>query len=93
MKIKVNWKELGKMLWAAVKPVFLAAIGGGVVALSGCSSMTPSTKAQTMSVYAFGIPGIAVITSSNQDAAYDGNDTNAAVQSNPADVEATAVKR
>ena len=25
----INWKELGKQLWAAVKPVLLAAIGGG----------------------------------------------------------------
>ena len=30
MKIKVNWKELGKQLWAAAKPVLLAAIGGAV---------------------------------------------------------------
>ena len=29
MKVKVNWKELGKQLWAAMKPVLLAAIGGG----------------------------------------------------------------
>ena len=27
MKLKVNWKELGKQLWAAVKPVLLAAVG------------------------------------------------------------------
>ena len=31
MKLKVNWKELGKQLWAAVKPVLLAAIGGGLL--------------------------------------------------------------
>ena len=27
MKIKINWKELGKQLWDAVKPVLLGAIG------------------------------------------------------------------
>ena len=31
MKVKVNWKALGKQLWAAVKPVLLAAIGGGMM--------------------------------------------------------------
>lgn len=34
MKVKVNWKELGKQLWAAVKPVLLAAIGGGIVSVA-----------------------------------------------------------
>ena len=45
MKLKVNWKALGKAVWAAVKPALLAAIGGGVVTLAdGCSSLTPSAK-------------------------------------------------
>ena len=61
MKLKINWKELGKQLWNAVKPVLLGALGGGLVAVtgSGCSSLTPSAKTQTMSLYAIGIPGIA----------------------------------
>ena len=43
MKLKINWKELGKQFWDAVKPVLLAAIGGGLVTLAnGCSSLTPS---------------------------------------------------
>ena len=59
MKLKVNWKELMKQIWTAIKPVLLGAIGGGIVGVaSGCSSMTPSDKTQTMGVYAFGIPGI-----------------------------------
>ena len=63
MKIKINWKELGKQLWDAVKPVLLGAIGGGLVTLAnGCSSLTPSAKTQTMSLYAIGIPGIAVVS-------------------------------
>ena len=63
MKIKIKWKELGKQLWDAVKPVLLAAIGGGLVTLAnGCSSLTPSAKTQSMSLYAIGIPGIAVVS-------------------------------
>ena len=45
MKVKVNWKALGKALWEAVKPVLLGALGGGLVAVSsGCSSMTPTSR-------------------------------------------------
>ena len=43
MKLKVNWKELVRQLWAAIRPVLLGAIGGGIVSFaSGCSSLTPS---------------------------------------------------
>ena len=84
MKLKINWKELARQLWAAIKPVLLGAIGGGLVSVaSGCSSMAPSDKTQTMSVYALGIPGIAVITESRQAADNAGSDLNAAAQSNP----------
>ena len=87
MKLKVNWKELMKQLRAAIRPVLLGAIGGGIVGVSsGCSSMAPSDKTQTMGVYAFGIPGIAVITQSQQTANNAGSDTNAATQSNPVEV-------
>jgi len=93
MKIKINWKELGKQLWNAVKPVFLGAIGGGLVAVtgSGCSALTPSAKTQTMSLYAIGIPGIAVVTHSTQDADNKGDDENRPTQANPVSVE-TKVK-
>ena len=89
MKIKINWKELGKQLWDAVKPVLLAAIGGGLVAAtgSGCSSLTPSAKTQTMSLYAIGIPGIAVVTHSTQDADNKGDDENRPTQANPVSVD------
>ena len=89
MKIKINWKELGKQLWNAVKPVLLGAIGGGLVAVtgSGCSALTPSAKTQTMSLYAIGIPGIAVITQSTQDADNRGDDENRPAQANPVSVE------
>ena len=92
MKLKINWKELGKALWDAVKPVLLGALGGGLVAVTGgCSSLTPSAKTQTMSLYAIGIPGIAVVTHSEQKADNKGDDKNAPTQANPVSVE-TKVK-
>ena len=89
MKIKINWKELGRQLWDAVKPVLLGAIGGGLVAVtgSGCSSLTPSAKTQTMSLYAIGIPGIAIVTQSTQAADNTGDDENRPVQANPVSVD------
>ena len=88
MKIKINWKSLGKALWAAVKPVLLGAVGGGVIALTdGCSALTPSAKSQSMSLYAVGIPGIAVVTKSEQVADNKGDDENKPVQANPVSVE------
>ena len=84
MKVKVNWKELGKALWEAVKPVLLGALGGGLVAVSsGCSSLTPSSKTQSMGVYAIGVPGIAIITRSAQNEDASGGDTNVPTQANP----------
>ena len=84
VKVKVKWKELGKQLWAAVKPVLLAAVGGGIVTVvAGCSSLTPSSKVQSMGVYAFGLPAVAIITQSEQIADYSGGDTNGVSQTNP----------
>ena len=84
MKVKVNWKELGKQLWNAIKPVLLGALGGGLVAVSsGCSSLTPSSKTQSMGVYAIGVPGIAIITRSTQNEDASGGDTNVPTQANP----------
>ena len=85
MKLKVNWKAV----WEALKPVLLAAIGGGLVAVtgSGCSSLTPSAKTQSMSLYAIGIPGIAIVTRSEQTADNKGDDDNKPVQANPVSVD------
>ena len=88
MKITIKWKELGKQLWDAVKPVLLAAIGGGLVTLAnGCSSLTPSAKTQSMSLYAIGIPGIAVVSQSEQTADNKGDDENKPAQVNPVTVD------
>ena len=75
-----HWKE------------FLTGLLGGLAAsaATGCSSFVPSDKTQTMGVYALGIPGIAVITQSRQDADNKGSDENRPVQANPVTVEAKA---
>ena len=88
MKLKIDWPALMRQLWDAVKPVLLGAIGGGLVAVTGtgCSSLTPSAKTQTMGVYAFGIPGIAVITQSAQNADNAGDDDKNQTQVNPVTV-------
>ena len=89
MKLSIDWKALLRQLWDAVKPVLLGAIGGGLVAVtgSGCSALTPSAKTQTMSLYAIGIPGIAVVTHSTQDADNKGDDENRPTQANPVSVD------
>ena len=89
MKLKIEWKALARQLWDAVKPVLLGAIGGGLVAVtgSGCSALTPSAKTQTMSLYAIGIPGVAVVTHSTQEADNKGDDENRPTQANPVSVD------
>ena len=89
MKLKIDWPALMRQLWDAVKPVLLGALGGGLVAVtgSGCSALTPSAKTQTMSLYAIGIPGIAVVTHSTQDADNKGDDENRPTQENPVSVD------
>ena len=94
MKLKIDWKALGKALWNAVKPVLLGAIGGGVIALTdGCSSLTPSSKTQSMGVYAIGVPGIAIITKSTQNEDASGGDNNAPTQVNPVTTTMSTGKR
>ena len=80
----INWLELGRAVAKAVLPFIYAALGGVAVAsASGCSSFVPDSKTQRMAVYAFGIPGIAVITSSSQSADNSGDDANTPTQLNP----------
>ena len=90
MKLEIYWAGMLKAALKAIWPFIAGAVGGDIVSVtSGCSSMTPSDKTQTMGVYAFGIPGIAVITQSHQTADNAGSDTNAAAQSNPVSVKPT----
>ena len=80
------WKDALK---AAMQIIIPAAVGSGAAILAGCSALTPSAKTQTMSLYAIGIPGIAVITHSTQDADNRGDDDNTPSQANPVTVKAS----
>ena len=81
------WKSAAK---AALQIIVPAAVGSSAAILAGCSDLRPSAKTQTMGVYAFGIPGIAVITHSTQDADNHGNDENTPTQANPITIKASA---
>ena len=78
------WKDAAK---AALQIIIPAAVGSSAAILAGCSDLRPSAKTQTMGVYAFGIPGIAVITHSTQDADNHGDDENRPTQANPVSVD------
>ena len=78
------WAKAAK---AALQIIVPAAIGSGAAILTGCSDLRPTAKTQTMSLYAIGIPGIAVVTQSTQDADNRGDDENKPTQANPVTVE------
>ena len=83
MKVKADWKKLCQQLWEAVRPVLLAAIGGGIVTIAaGCSSLSQTPRGQTTEIVAVGIPAIAWISHTAQDADHSGSDTNGANQAN-----------
>ena len=67
-------------LWLTGKAAILAAV---IALTDGCSSLTPSSKTQSMGVYAIGVPGIAIITKSTQNEDASGGDANAPSQTNP----------
>ena len=94
MKIKINWKEPWKCRIENVKcKIAAAALLHFTFYIlhftfaAGCSALTPSAKTQTMSLYAIGIPGIAVVTHSTQDADNKGDDENRPTQANPVSVD------
>ena len=90
MKSIIEWLKAlpwAKAAKAALQIIVPAAIGSGAAILTGCSDLCPTAKTQTMSLYAIGIPGIAVITQSRQDADNRGDDENTPSQVNPVTVE------
>ena len=90
MKSILEWLKAlpwAKAAKAALQIIVPAAIGSGAAILTGCSDLRPTAKTQTMSLYAIGIPGIAVITQSRQDADNRGDDENKPSQVNPVTVE------
>ena len=78
------WAKAAK---AALQIIVPAAVGSSAAILARCSDLRPSAKTQTMSLYAIGIPGIAVVTQSTQDADNRGDDENKPTQANPVPVE------
>ena len=90
MKNIIEWLKAlpwAKAAKAALQIIVPAAIGSGAAILTGCSDLRPTAKTQTMSLYAIGIPGIAVVTQSTQDADNRGDDENRPSQVNPVTVE------
>ena len=90
MKNIIEWLKAlpwAKAAKAALQIIVPAAVGSGAAILAGCSDLRPSAKTQTMSLYAIGIPGIAVVTQSTQDADNRGDDENKPTQANPVTVE------
>ena len=69
--------------------LFFAAILGAVV---GCSSMTTTPRGQTTEIVAVGIPAVAWISHTSQEADHSGSDTNSVIQSNSVDT-ATEVSK
>ena len=91
------WNVIKSLPWrdalkAALQIIVPAAVGSGAAILAGCSDLRPSAKTQTMSLYAIGIPGIAVVTQSTQDADNRGDDENRPAQVNPVTVEVPITK-
>ena len=90
MKNIIEWLKAlpwAKAAKAALQIIVPAAVGSGAAILAGCSDLRPTAKTQTMSLYAIGIPGIAVVTQSTQDADNRGDDENKPTQANPVSVE------
>lgn len=84
--VMANWKNLLlgalKGAWAAAKTAAAPAlIGAGVATLAGCGTMqTPSSKSQTSSIYAFGLPAVIITHDQKQVADNTGADENSADQ-------------
>ena len=70
--------------------IFLAVAALGAVV--GCSSMTTTPRGQTTEIVAVGIPAVAWISHTSQEADHSGSDTNSVIQSNSVDT-ATEVSK
>ena len=64
--------------WALLKAIVTAALTAvGLATLSGCGTMqTPSSKSQTSSVYAFGLPAVVITHDNKQVSDNSGDDDN-----------------
>jgi len=78
--LKKFWAAAGvkPAAWALLKAIVTAALTTlGVSTLSGCGTMqTPSSKSQTSSVYAFGLPAVVITHDNKQVSDNSGDDDN-----------------
>lgn len=83
--MKINWKKLLSIVWSALKPALIAALGGGIVATASgcCSSQVPSSKTQTLASVVIGLPAVVITHDTKQAADFSGADKNTALQENP----------
>ena len=73
--MKINWKGLLKAVLKAALPFLFGA--GTAATLTGCGTMqTPSSKSQTSSVYAFGLPAVVITHDNKQVSDNSGDDDN-----------------
>lgn len=74
----IDWKGLLKAVLKAALPFLFGA--GAAATLTGCGTMqTPSSKSQSSSVYAFGLPAVVITHDNKQVADNTGGDTNEAL--------------
>ena len=96
MKLKIDWKALGKAAKMAALPVNTAAkmaalpvkgglwLTGNAAILAAVIALTDGCSSMTPSSKTqTGVPGIAIITKSTQHEDASGGDTNAPTQTNP----------
>lgn len=77
MKLDIDWRGMVKAVLKAMVPFFVGALGG---VIAGCASpfQTPSSKTQTSSVYAFGLPAVVITHDNKQVSDNSGEDKNSA---------------
>lgn len=83
--MKIDWKKLLSLVWKALKPTLLAALGGTVVATASgcCSGQSPTSKSQNQCTISVGFPAVVVYRSNNQVSDNSGDDKNNSMQENP----------
>ena len=78
--IKKIWAaaDVKPAVWALLKAIVTAVLTTvGVSTLSGCGTLqTPSSKSQTSSVYAFGLPAVVITHDNKQVSDNSGDDAN-----------------
>ena len=77
---KKIWSSAGfkSAVWTFLKATVTAALTTlGICSVSGCGALqTPSSKSQTSSVYAFGLPAVVITHDNKQVADNSGDDDN-----------------